>query len=230
MTIEPQRPQAPEDGPGRRGALRLLPTAVAVVLVAALVGLLVYGLVAQSPNTSIDDSLAKAQGIAAPPFTLAVLRPGSLGPRLTGQVAPALKDGRVSPRELRGIPFVLNIWASWCIPCRQEAPELVRAWRKSRGRGVLFVGLNMQDTTQDARDFMDNFGIDYLNVRDPTNQTARRYGATGIPETYFVSTRGDIVGHVIGVVTPAQLDAGIGAAVAGRPIAARRGGAQRPAR
>jgi len=145
-------------------------------------------------------------------------------------MAPALADGFVSPSELAGTPYVLNFWASWCVPCRIEAPELVRAWKRVRPEGVLFVGLNMQDVGEDANVFMDDFGIDYLNIRDPTNETSRRYGTTGIPETYFISARGKIVNHVIGALRPDQLQTGITAAVAGRPQAASLGGDQRPTR
>ena len=203
---------------------------LAALLGLALAGLLAYGLIARSPNTTIDDSLARNQSIAAPSYRLAILRPGTLGPRLQASVAPALADRWLAPAELRGTPYVLNIWASWCVPCREEAPVLVRQWRRSRAQGVLFVGLDMQDAPEDARNFMDHFGIDYLNIRDPTNDTSRRYGATGIPETYFVNARGDVVYHVVGAVTPAQLQAGIRAAVTGRPRAAQLGGAERPAR
>jgi len=201
-----------------------------VLAAVSLAALLAYGLVARAPNTTIDDSLAHERSIPAPPFRLAVLRAGSLGARLESLVAPALADSWVSPSELRNVPYVLNIWASWCVPCRQEAPELVRAWHRARPRGVLFVGLDMQDAPEDARSFMDHFGIDYLNVRDPTNATPHRYGTTGVPETFFISARGDIVNHVIGVVTPAQLRTGVTAAVVGRTVAARQGGARRPPR
>lgn len=204
--------------------------AVGLGAAAGLIALLAYGVMARNPDTTIDDSLARNQPVPAPSFRLAVLRRGSLGTRLERRVAPALADGWVSPSELRGTPFVLNIWASWCVPCRDEAPELVRGWRRARPHGVLFVGLDMQDTPEDARDFMNHFGIDYLNIRDRSNATSRRYGATGIPETYFVSARGAIVNHVVGVITPTQLRAGVKAAVAGRPEAARRGGEQRPTR
>jgi cytochrome c biogenesis protein CcmG, thiol:disulfide interchange protein DsbE len=223
--VEPQRP------PGRRRrSLRLLAPALGLAVAAGFIALLAYGLIARSPNTGIDDSLAQSRPFPAPPFRLAVLRHGSLGAALEPKVAAALADGFVSPAELRGTPYVLNIWASWCVPCRDEAPELVREWRRVRPRAVLFVGLDMQDTPEDARAFMDHFRIDYLNVRDPTNATAHRYGATGVPETFFVSARGAIVNHVIGVVTPRQLRDGIADAVAGRPQTARRGGPQRPAR
>jgi len=218
-----------------RAARRIHPLRLAVYLlglvaVAAFIGLLAYGVTAQAPDTTVDDSLARGRPVPAPSYRLKVLRAGSLGPRLERKLAPALADGWVSPSELRGTPYVLNVWASWCVPCREEAPELVREWRRQRPRGVLFVGLNMQDATEDARAFMDGFGIDYLNIRDPTNKIPRRYGATGVPETYFVTARGDIVNHVIGVVTPAQLRAGIAAAVSGRPGAARQGGDRRPTR
>lgn len=214
----------------RRRWRRHVAPALAALTALALVALLIYGVLARSPSTTIDDSLARDQPIAAPAFRLAVLRPGALGPRLERQVAPALADGWVSSEELRGTPFVLNIWASWCVPCRQEAPELMRAWRQARPRGVLFVGLDMQDTREDAINFMNRFGVDYLNIRDPSNETSRRYGATGIPETFFVTAQGKIVNHVIGVITPAQLRAGISAAMSGRPQAAREGGDQRPTR
>jgi cytochrome c biogenesis protein CcmG/thiol:disulfide interchange protein DsbE len=208
--------------------LRLLAPTVGIVAAVGLIALLAYGVIARSPDTTIDDSLARDQPIPAPSYRLAVLRRGSLGPRLQPKLSPALADGQVSASELRGTPYVLNIWASWCVPCREEAPVLVREWRRARPRGVLFVGLDMQDAPEDARAFMNHFGVDYLNLRDPTNKTFRRYGATGVPETWFISARGEIVNHVIGVITPAQLQRGMAAAVTGRPQAAREGGEQRP--
>ena len=224
-------PTAPAPkGAGRRGPFRFAAMVVSVATAAGLVALLAYGLIARSPNTNIDDHLARNEAAPAPGFELALLRRGSLGPRLEPRLAPAIADGRVSSRELRGMPVVLNIWASWCDPCREEAPRLEQGWRAARPQGVLFVGLDMQDVTEDARRFMDHFGIDYLNIRDPGNDVARRYGATGIPETYFLSARGDVVDHVIGVVDTAQLRNGIAAAVAGRPQAASQGGARRSTR
>jgi cytochrome c biogenesis protein CcmG/thiol:disulfide interchange protein DsbE len=198
---------------------------VAVVVAAALVGLLIYGVVAKSPNTKVDDSLSKGKPIAAPTFTLASLQTGAPGPKLSAAVTRSFADGNVSPAELRGTPFVLNIWASWCVPCREEAPALGRGWTAARRAGVLFLGLNQQDVTEDARRFMRDFKIDYPNVRDPGDDTQRRYGATGIPETYFVDRRGRIVGHVIGEVSDAQLSQGMAAAANGHVVSAEEGGA-----
>lgn len=226
---------APEPAPapsasGPAGIVTVIARGFGVLVAVALVALLVYGVVKQAPNTTIDDTLAQRRAAPAPGYRLAVLRRGDLGPRLQPALAPALRDGWLSPKELRGTPYVLNIWASWCVPCREEAPRLQREWRRARPQGVLFLGLDMQDASEDARAFMDNFGVDYLNIRDPTKDTARSYGATGIPETYFISARGSIVGHVVGVVSTAQLRSGIAAAMKGQVQAARAGGAQRPPR
>ena len=133
---------------------------------------------------------------------------------------------------MRGVPIVLNIWASWCDPCRQEAPLLERTWRTDgRPRGTLFLGLDQQDATSDATTFMRQYAVDYPNLHDAGNDVPRNYGATGIPETYFIDARGDVVDHVIGIASALQqLRAGILAARAGRPLGVRSGGARRPSR
>ena len=203
--------------------LRLF-VALAVV---GFIGLLVYGIAAQAPETTIDDALAAKRPVTAPAFDLDVLEGGRLG-RLAPVWGRAAADGRVKLSELRGTPLVLNFWASWCDPCREEAPLLQTGWESARPRGVLFIGLDIQDVREDARRFIRQFGQDYPHLRDPEKATGREYGITGIPETYFVSRSGRVVGHVIGVVNEQQLQAGIRAALAGRPIDARRGGDQRP--
>lgn len=195
----------------------------------AFIALLTYGLIARAPDTSIDAALGRQQAVAAPGFTLDVLTSGKTGP-LAAAWNRAAADGRVDLEELRGTPVVLNFWASWCDPCRQEAPLLQRGWQKARQRGVLFVGLNMQDTREDALDFLRGFRQDFPNVKDPTNDTARKWGASGIPETFFISRRGDVVAHVVGTVTDEQLADGVASALSGRPRGAAVGGEQRPTR
>jgi cytochrome c biogenesis protein CcmG, thiol:disulfide interchange protein DsbE len=203
----------------------------AILIALLFIGLLAYGVINRAPKTGIDDSLAESRPVTAPGFELAVLHRGNLGPVLARRLRGALADGRVSLSDLRGTPVVLNFWASWCIPCREEAPLLQRTWRTQAGpAGVLFLGLDMQDLTGDARDFIRQFGIDYLNIRDPSNPVARRYQVTGVPETFFITAQGQIVGHVVGVTSAEQLRAGIAAARSGRTVGAQRGGDQKPVR
>lgn len=221
---------SPEDKP-RRSTWSLVLRAGTVTSALLLLALLVYGLVAQNPNTRIAEGLARAEAVRAPEFELPVLQRGDLGPELTRKLRAALRDDRIALSELRGTPVVLNFWASWCVPCREEAPTLERGWRKdARPRGVLFLGLDMQDIEGDARAFIREFDVSYLNVRDRRDDVARAYGVTGIPETFFIDGRGRAVGHVVGVVSQEQLRQGIDAARRGQIVGQRQGGDQRSTR
>lgn len=199
---------------------------VSVLVAAAFVGLLAYGLFTQSSDTTIDDALAARRAVEAPGFRLEVLTDGRPGP-LSGEWERAAADDTVALNELRGTPVVLNFWASWCVPCREEARLLQRGWRSAQRKGVLFLGLDMQDVRQDAFDFIEGFDQDYPHVRDPTKDTARAWGATGIPETYFISAQGKVVAHVIGAVNAEQLESGVDAARGGKPLAPEAGGGLR---
>ncbi len=218
------------DGRERRNPLRLAMRALAALSALAFIALLAYGLAARAPDTTIDDALARAQATSAPGFKLDVLQRGRQPAGLEPVVDRAAADGRVALSELRGTPVVLNFWASWCEPCRVEAPVLERGWVRARREGVVFLGLNMQDVTSDARDFMSEFDVSYLNVRERGKETARSYGTTGLPETYFISARGEVVAHVIGAIDRAQLSAGVAAARSGRPAAPSQGGQRQETR
>lgn len=208
-------------GSGRR---RSLGRWAALVLVVGFVALLAYGLQAKGTNDEIDSALADGRAPRAPAFALEVLERGDLPPRLERAIGPAFADGRVSPAELRGTPVVLNMWASWCTPCREESPRLRAGWERHGRAGVAFLGINIQDLRGDAREFSREFGLTYPSVRDARRGVADRYGATGIPETFFVDARGRVVGHVIGVVSQEQLEAGIRAARTGRVAGTVSGG------
>ncbi len=204
---------------------------LAIAVVILFLGLLAYGLLSKATNKRIDESLASGIAPSAPSFSLPILEPGRLPSPLDRRLkAPLTGSADLSLVELRGTPFVLNFWASWCVPCREEAPILERGWRHLGPRGVLFLGLNMQDLTGDARSFLEEFSVTYPTIRDQGNDVAQSYGVTGVPETYFVSARGRVVGHVIGVVDPSQLASGANAALRGRIVGTASGGAQRPQR
>ena len=213
-----------------RGPLRLVGRVVAVAIAVLFVALLVYGLLSKATNDTIDDGLRRSRSAPAPALALPVLDRGSLGPVLGARVGPTLAAPGLTLSELRGIPLVLNFWASWCDPCKAEAPVLQRAWQQARAGGVLFLGLNMQDITDDAHAFIRDARITYPSIRDRSNGVARRWGVTGLPETFFISPDGRVVGHVIGAVSQQQLAEGIAAARAGRTLGVEGGGARRETR
>lgn len=211
-------------------AIARIKRAAVLVAIALFIALLAYGLLTKAPNDSIDQRLSDGRSAAAPAFSLELLEPGELPGRLEPVMARAASDGRLSLKELAGTPVVLNLWASWCSPCRQEASMLESGWQRWGGRGVLFLGLDIQDVRGDARGFLKQFGISYPTIRDPGKGVANDYGATGIPETYFLSSRGRVVAHVVGVVSERQLDSGVEAARAGRVAGKVEGGARRKTR
>jgi cytochrome c biogenesis protein CcmG/thiol:disulfide interchange protein DsbE len=216
-TEEPDPPAA--DEPSRsRGVLRGLAIGAAV----ALLALLTYGVLTQPADTTIDDAIVRGEPVAAPAFDLEVLTPprDASGPAAQA-FARAAADGRVGLEELRGTPVVLNFWASWCEPCREEAPLLQSAWERSGGDGVLVLGLDTQDARPDARAFVEEFALTYPNVREPGGEVSRAFGMTGLPETFFISADGQVVAHARGAVDAAQLEQGMAAAAAGEPAVLR---------
>jgi cytochrome c biogenesis protein CcmG, thiol:disulfide interchange protein DsbE len=118
--------------------------------------------------------------------------------------------GTLTLKDLQGKAVLLNFWASWCVPCRAEALALESAWQKYKNRGVVFLGVNIQDKDEDARAFMKEFGITYLNGRDASGKIAVDYGVWGIPETFFIDAQGMITykhaGELKAPIIGAKLD------------------------
>ncbi|HSE93254.1 MAG TPA: redoxin domain-containing protein [Methylomirabilota bacterium] len=110
----------------------------------------------------------------------------------------------VSLEALRGKVVVLNFWASWCYPaCYEEAPVLERGWQEWRERGVLVLGVDIQDTTEKARKFIDDFRLTFPNAPDAGGKVSIDYGVYGVPETFFIDRRGVIRVKHVGAVTEA---------------------------
>ena len=156
---------------------------------------------------------------------------------LIGEPAPDLtlpyleREGSLDLRSLRGQIVVVNFWASWCVPCREEQPTLAAAADTYSGTGVTFVGIGYQDQRGPAVGFLDELGRGkgYQYVTDPGSRAAMEFGVFGIPETFFLDGAGTIVAKVTGKVDPRLLTAALDDIRAGRRPASRTGGSVQPA-
>jgi cytochrome c biogenesis protein CcmG/thiol:disulfide interchange protein DsbE len=180
--------------------------ALAVALVATLFGLLAWTVVDGGEGAELVAAVKRGDLPEAPAFSLPVI--WDRGGAWPAPVRPALADGRVHLDELAGTPVVLNFWASWCIPCKEEAPYLAAAATTHR-HGVAFLGVDIQDFERDARHFLDELQVPYPSVRDGTAKTHSAYGLTGVPETYYIDAEGRIVEHAAGAVSRTELESGI---------------------
>jgi cytochrome c biogenesis protein CcmG/thiol:disulfide interchange protein DsbE len=145
-------------------------TLIAGIAIVVVGGLLIVGLQRAPPQR------------VAPAFTL---------PRLEGA-------GAISSAHLKGTPVVVNFFASWCVPCREEAPLLEKAWLRFKGQGVQFVGVNVTDTKSAARDFVRKFGITYPVVTDYPLTFAQKMRVPGLPITYFIDKDGHFLSTAVG--------------------------------
>jgi cytochrome c biogenesis protein CcmG/thiol:disulfide interchange protein DsbE len=171
-----------------RSLLRPVPLAV-VIAVAALLVVLAYGVMTSGRSDTIDDALAAGQRMPAPELSL---------PRLGGGTNVSLSD-------YRGKVVVLNFWASWCVPCRDESPLLQRWHDRIRARDGTVLGVNVLDVTSDARDFVRRYGLTYPMLRDGSGASGESYGVAGYPETFVIDRRGRIVAVTRGPVDDADL-------------------------
>jgi cytochrome c biogenesis protein CcmG/thiol:disulfide interchange protein DsbE len=163
---------------------------VAILAAAALVGLLVYGVVQRGENRSLDDAVANGNRPVAPDRTLPMLGSAS---------------GR-SLASFKGKPVILNFWASWCTPCRLEAPLLERAQQRLATRGGTVLGVTYRDASPDSTSFVKRFKINYPSVRDVDGKLAKDYGTRQLPETFVIDGRGRVAAIKRGPVNRAFLD------------------------
>jgi len=179
-------------------SFRLGAQVFSVALVLGLLALLIWKVAHQTGSDNVAAEVSKGKTPAAPGFTL---------PRLNG-------DGTLSLAGYDGKPRVVNFWASWCGPCRDEAPLLQDVSRTFRGR-VVVLGVDYQDFTGDARKFIHRFGLTYPIGRDGNGSLLARWGVSGAPESFFIDRAGKVVAHVPGAVTKETLAAGIRKALVG---------------
>jgi cytochrome c biogenesis protein CcmG/thiol:disulfide interchange protein DsbE len=174
------------------GRIRFVAQVAAVGVVAALLGLLAWKLT--QDESKVTSELQRGGSPVAPAFTLERLD----------------RKGDLALESLRGKAVVLNFWASWCGPCKDETPLLQEGWKRWQGKDVVFVGVDVKDFRGDAREFIERYGITYTNVHDGKGSLVGRYGVTGYPETYFVDPSGKVRYRIAGPVeSSAEIDDGI---------------------
>jgi cytochrome c biogenesis protein CcmG/thiol:disulfide interchange protein DsbE len=144
-------------------------SSIAVLGVVAVVGLLVYGLVSKG-------SSGVELGDPAPAAPL---------PRLEG-------GGDQSLVQYRGRWVLVNFWASWCTPCKEEAPALEEFQQRHGGPKFTVVGIDSRDLTDDGVEFVRQYGLSYPQLRDGDGDAAHDFGTTGVPENFLIDPKGRV--------------------------------------
>jgi cytochrome c biogenesis protein CcmG/thiol:disulfide interchange protein DsbE len=160
--------------------------AIAALVIVGFLGLLVWGMLNRQPITGLSGITMVNR--PAPDFILTTF-----------------KGTAISLKDLRGKPVVINFWASWCPPCRIEAALIERTWRAYKNRGLIFLGINLQDRKQDALNYIREFDVTYPNGPDPTGEISIDYGVSGLPVTFFVSREGQVVRRWVGAIEKSVL-------------------------
>jgi cytochrome c biogenesis protein CcmG/thiol:disulfide interchange protein DsbE len=168
-----------------------------VLVAAAVVPLVLLGVLGLVVASRIPATSPTAVGQAAPDFVLADL------------------DGRpVRLADLRGRPVVVNFWASWCGPCVEEFPLLLQAQDRHRADGLAIVGIVYDDRSEAARAFMERTGATWTAAMDPGGRVAAAYGILAPPETFFIGRDGTVVARQIGQFSASSLEDKLAAIIA----------------
>lgn len=154
---------------------------------ALLVALLAYGLAAQRTDRSIDTAAAGGERKQAADHAL---------PCLAGC------EGKAALADYRGKVVILNLWASWCDPCKAEAPLLERTYRRYAKDGLVVLGIDTLDLTTDGRKFIRTYGLTYPNLSDGEAVFKQDYGSIALPESFVIDRKGRIAASLRGQITP----------------------------
>ena len=178
---------------------RFLLPGMALLVIALLLGIFVKTVLAEGSARGLRDDVWNGETPPAPSFELA---------RLDG-------NGTVSLASLRGKAVVVNFWASWCEPCKEESPRLEEAWRRHRRDGVVVVGVDAHDFKSEATRFVERYELTYPIAHDGPGRTLDRFGVVAFPETVFIDREGRIVAWVQGPVSAEAIEENISRALEG---------------
>jgi peroxiredoxin len=174
-------------------------------LLSVLLGaFLLAGCASQSDGPSAEEG----SGFVGGDGSIVIIEPGDRveAPSLRGVT---LEGGDLSLDDFRGDIVVLNVWASWCAPCRAEAPELQEVWLESEGAGVQFIGLNTRDSTTAARGFVDTMGLTFPSVEDQDGRLQLLFADSlppqAIPSTLVIDREGRVAARALGRVSAGTL-------------------------
>ncbi|HEY1687734.1 MAG TPA: TlpA disulfide reductase family protein [Solirubrobacteraceae bacterium] len=166
-----------------------VPTVLATLAGAALLGLLIYGVTHQAPKRSLDQAIAEGNPPRAPDATTKL-------PMLSG-------SGSESLASYRGKVVLLDFWASWCVDCQEEAHQLEGLQHKLEGHDATILGVTYQDVSKDSRAFVKQYGLSYPNLRDGNGKFVNSFGTEQLPENFLIDREGKIVDIARGPVEAA---------------------------
>ncbi len=101
-------------------------------------------------------------------------------------------EKEVSLKDYKGKAVVINFWATWCSPCREEMPLLQKEWEKYQKKGIEFIGIDVMDDKNLAAALVKEMGITYINLHDKSGETSNKYGVIALPATFFINKEGRV--------------------------------------
>ena len=136
---------------------------------------------------------------------------GRSGEQLIGRKAPefladSINGKPVSLSNFPESPIILNFWASWCPPCRDETPHFEKIWRLYKEKDVVVIGINVQDDLNSANEYISEFDVTFINGMDKNGRIMVDYGVTGLPVTFFLDREGMIIGRWVGSIGASSLE------------------------